>query len=186
MTLDSMQRPERSPPPASGPFLPQPTIRPRAYGGPSSEEPLVILRYGRPIQPATSRLGATDLLKQAASDAWLQQREDLRDSITEYGMLQRDWAAPGDVPPTPAAVDEALSFLYSIPRNRVLPHVAPAGDGEIVFDWRHEELSLDVGFFGDGQIYYCVKASRNTPAESHEEPFEGKMPEPLLALIPGL
>ena len=166
-----------------GPFLLSPT-QSSARGWTNSAGTLIVQPEMLEVPRLTADLGDIGLLSRETSDPWLEQREDLRGKIREYQRLQRDWGAPGDVPPTGAAVNEALSFLYRIPRNRVLPHVAPAGDGEIVFDWNRDSMSVDVGFFGDGHIYYCVKPSRNTPASSYEEPFERNLPARLLGAIP--
>ena len=105
--------------------------------------------------------------------------------VAALGEAGRHCGQAVRVPPSRRAVDDALAFLLNLPPDSDPPHVAASGDGEVVFDWRGHDFWLDVGFFGDGKICYCVKKSMSSPADSYEDDFvQRRIPRRLLEEIP--
>lgn len=115
----------------------------------------------------------------------LQERFDLACRIIAFGEPMPFSEGTDVVRPTKDAINDALAFLAKIPSDRCSPHVADTGDGEIVFDWRGPDFWLDVGLFGDGRIYHCVKRSMTNLAESYEGDFAAhQVPQHLIEAIP--
>ena len=81
-------------------------------------------------------------------------------------------------------VVEALHFVDLIPANCPLPHIALAGDGEVNLSWKRNEFLLDVGFYGEGKIYYLIEDSHGLK-ESKSANFDGRLlPRAVLDAIP--
>lgn len=86
----------------------------------------------------------------------------LRGKILSYftlpeGPVGRDFAGNDILNPSPDTVREALRFLDLLPRWSPLPTVGRADDGEINFFWRRTGVFIDVGFYGDGNLYYLAR-----------------------------
>lgn len=86
----------------------------------------------------------------------------LRSKILSYftlpeGPVGKDFAGNDILNPSRDTVRESLRFLDLLPRWTPLPTVGRADDGEINFFWRRTGVFIDVGFYGDGHLYYLAR-----------------------------
>lgn len=86
----------------------------------------------------------------------------IRSKILSYftlpeGPVGTDFAGNDILNPSHRTVREALQFVDLLPRWTPLPTVGRADDGEINFFWRRTGVFIDVGFYGDGNLYYLAR-----------------------------
>lgn len=94
-------------------------------------------------------------------DLW-DRKSGLRSKILSYftlreGPVGKDFAGNDILNPSRRTVREALRFLDLLPRWTPLPAVGRADDGEINFFWRRTGVFIDVGLYGDGNLYYLAR-----------------------------
>ena len=115
------------------------------------------------------------------------QRQTIQETILSFMSLKPGWGEPHYVPPKRRAIDDALRFLDRIPADCLLPHVSPAGDGEVNFCWRKSGLFIDVGFYGDGKIcYYARVDSMGLDTHDEKDFSHDDIPKTLLSAMPTL
>lgn len=84
-------------------------------------------------------------------------------------------------------MNEGLRFLDSLPAGAPLPSVGRADDGEVNFFWAGEDIYVDVGFYGDGNIgYYAEVAAAGIDHGGNEDFADGALPRPLVSAIVAL
>lgn len=78
-------------------------------------------------------------------------------------------------------VDRAVKFLASIPSSAAVPIVSLDPDGEVAFDWEHEDDIFSVSLGASGRLTY---AGDIEGAKTKGSGFFGStVPEPVLASI---
>lgn len=108
--------------------------------------------------------------------------ENERQRRTLVGILVR-MAAARDI--TRTAFHTAESFLDALPRNKGLPKVIPDGEGGLVMAWAFPGQPRTLVTLADWTLYPVVRAGSPQAAYLPDTPFDGVIPDEVLAVIPG-
>lgn len=106
------------------------------------------------------------------------------DEILSYRSLTDGWDGSSSVAPTPAAINDALSFFkHLLPPNAPLPEPTVAADGEVGLFWSGPGIYVDIGFRGNGEISYYARV--NGAIEKGRAPLARHLPlpKPLLQVL---
>jgi hypothetical protein len=87
---------------------------------------------------------------------------DAINAIDEFAARQPNWDGFGGRAPSEEAIADAKSFLRSLPSSLMPDHTFAPGDGEIAFQWRREQLFIEIGFFGDRTVSWFVRRPKET------------------------
>lgn len=83
-------------------------------------------------------------------------------------------------------IDDALRFVSYLPANKILPKVAPDGEGGVVFAWEGLESDTLV-VIEKGFISAVIRATRPDAEYFHNIPFDcDQIPSEILQAIPAL
>lgn len=83
-----------------------------------------------------------------------QNLSNLTTILFDYLKLESCWDGYSAVTISSHTVNDAVSFLSLLSNDHKLPISGPASDGEICFTWKHSNLYLELGFYGDGYYSY--------------------------------
>ena len=113
-------------------------------------------------------------------------KAQLRHRVLAYGNPHTDGTEDG-FRPTRRAIEDALAFIDLLPATVLLPNVALAEDGEINFYWRSSGLFIDVGFVGDGRMYFFANVDNyNIDLDGSVRSRDRSLPRELLDALPPL
>ena len=79
---------------------------------------------------------------------------DLWAEMESYRHLQPGWDGIGSVPPTGAAIDDALRFLAALPPDATPPEPSVSADGAVGWFWDTPDAMVNVMFPGQGHYVY--------------------------------
>lgn len=93
--------------------------------------------------------------------------------IKSYADMPMNWDSNGGEPISTVTITEALEFVsilndLNLVREGQLPHISPAGDGEIAFEWNSDDDHLEVSFYGDGELYWYFRRGENRKTGSEK------------------
>ena len=95
-----------------------------------------------------------------------------------------DFAGNPVLNPSEETVKEALRFLDLLPPRIPMPIVGRADDGEINFFWRRTGVFIDVGFYGDGNLYYLARIEASDLDRDGMEPIRAPvLPRDLIVAL---
>lgn len=113
-------------------------------------------------------------------------REDNK-AIAKVRKLRQypdNWDGNGAVAPDRKAVSEAEDFMrILLSRELKLPYISLANDGEINFFWDDGDISLDLGFYGEGFYSYYGKDKNGKEYMADEIPCSKELPADILKLL---
>ena len=109
--------------------------------------------------------------------------------IARLDALQRipetdRWPA-ADWPP-PSAFADAIAFIESLPAESIpFPNVGLADDGEVNFLWSHDNIHVDLGFYGDGCFSYFGRRPDGQSVHGDDVPARTGLTDVLKELLCG-
>lgn len=104
--------------------------------------------------------------------------------IRELRLYTENWDGMGAIVPTEQAIDDAETFLRSLPIEQIeAPHIALAADGEINFFWETDKIRMDLGLFGDGTYSYFAKSSDGKKFYCDDEGLEAPLGQEIINLL---
>jgi len=113
----------------------------------------------------------------------LSPRDALSARIASYANLEPGFNGHDEYVPKQADVDNARSFVGIIPEKGLgTVKTMVICDGEIDFEWRGENLHLEVGFI-DGKISFSGDMPHSGEEIDGEGPYTGTLPPELLRLM---
>ena len=76
--------------------------------------------------------------------------------LKSYGQLKENWDLDGAKAPRQQAINDALSFLESIPQDFPLPSSEVGIEGEVAVYWKNNKsnVRVDAVFNGDGKFEF--------------------------------
>ena len=81
-------------------------------------------------------------------------KTNLLNKVEEFSHLKPGWGETDSIPPNTNAISQARKFIDLLPAGADLPQISVAEDGEVIFFWRSDSAYVDVGLWGDDEIYY--------------------------------
>ena len=93
---------------------------------------------------------------------------------------RKDWAKW----PLDAAFDDATEFVNSCVEHALrTPDIGIADDGEVNFLWKHEDIHLDLGFYGDRTFSYYARDTEGKEITADEVPVREGMHAELMSFV---
>lgn len=86
--------------------------------------------------------------------------------------------------PTPEAFEEAETFIQKIPLHLIpMPNMGLADDGEINFEWDHDGVTVDLGFYGEGTYSFFARGKDGKKEYGDDIPVSNDFPSKILNLF---
>lgn len=99
------------------------------------------------------------------------------------GVVLRRFAGERQI--TRATLRSALDFVGELPHAKVLPRVAPDGDGGVMLVWDTPGQGQTVITLADSMVYAVARAGTAHAHYFDDMPFDGVIEDELLDAIPG-
>lgn len=79
--------------------------------------------------------------------------------LRDFALLRNNWDGQGSLPPKVEALYGAKDFLFELVENHIpRPHITPADDGAITFEWTGIDISLTIDIYSstNAVMHYIV------------------------------
>ena len=109
--------------------------------------------------------------------------------LKSYGQLEDNWDLEGAQAPRQQAINDALSFLASIPKDIPLPSPEVGIEGEVAVYWKNNKsnVRVDAVFRGEGKFEFFGVHQRSEEnrelygGDKHD--ISGPWPDDMLRLL---